>query len=203
MALGFATSTTFNNVSSFLMTSDPTIRVNPLSELTYTMLGISIVGAIVLTIIGFKQDEKVLKLALYFLTGALFSIGLIYGGMTKRSKVVSFLNVLDWDSQLIFVMGGAVLVTLPAFQWAKSRQSTLLSCPYEKDPPTHIDLKLIVGACLFGIGWGLSGFCPGPALAQTGAGIPLTAFVFFPALVVGMLTFKYGALIFEKKSHVA
>ncbi len=134
--------------------------------------------------------------------GIVFSFGLVLSGMTQPAKVIGFLNVLGlqqgiswtaqpgfWDPSLAFVMGGALCVTLLAFA-LQSRQSkpwfdTKFHLPTRKD----IDAKLIAGAALFGIGWGIAGYCPGPALASLLAG-GADALIFCAAMLAGMWAAK-------------
>lgn len=122
-----------------------------------------------------------------YLTGLLFGLGLVISGMTDPGKVQGFLDLAgDWDATLMFVMGGAVLVTLPAFAGFRRLGRPLLEARFGWPSSTLIDGRLITGAVLFGAGWGLSGLCPGPALvnlATADGGI----IVFCLAMVAGML----------------
>ena len=122
--------------------------------------------------------------------GLVFGIGLIVSGMTDPSKVIGFLDLAGkWDPSLAFVMGGAILVGVFAFRVAANRTKTLLGGPMRLPGATDIDRRLIFGGLAFGVGWGLAGFCPGPALASlaTGATKPL---VFCLAMVAGMAIFE-------------
>lgn len=115
-----------------------------------------------------------------FLSGLLFGAGLLVSGMTNPSKVQGFLDIGGrWDPSLAMVMGGAVCVALPLFQWILR---------HERKRRSHgpIDGRLIVGSILFGVGWGLSGYCPGPALVVAGSG-SLSAIQYVLAMAVGML----------------
>lgn len=105
-----------------------------------------------------------------FVSGLLFALGLGLSGMTSPAKVIAFLDVFGgWDPSLAFVMGGAVLVYLPAVQWLRrSAGSSRPRALRVADGP--IDLPLLLGAALFGVGWGLSGLCPGPALVSLAGG---------------------------------
>jgi uncharacterized protein len=139
------------------------------------------------------------KLLFALISGALFALGLVISGMTQVSKVIGFLNIGGifsptrfgaWDASLAFVMGGALLVTLIGFAITpragnKPWANTKFELPTRKD----IDGKLLTGAALFGIGWGMVGYCPGPALASVLSG-GLDALVFVAALVVGMWVAK-------------
>jgi uncharacterized membrane protein YedE/YeeE len=139
------------------------------------------------------------KLIFSLLSGALFALGLVVSGMTQTSKVIGFLNVGGivnpqrfgaWDASLAFVMGGALLVTLVAFALTpragnKPWAATHFKLPSRKD----IDSKLLLGAVLFGTGWGLAGYCPGPALASLLSG-GMDVVVFTVALVLGMVLAK-------------
>ena len=100
-----------------------------------------------------------------FFAGLLFAVGLGIAGMTVPAKVIAFLDVFGpWDPSLAFVMAGALLVHLPFVQWLRRRRPSANLGP----PPARVDLALIAGAATFGIGWGLSGLCPGPGLRFTG-----------------------------------
>ena len=119
--------------------------------------------------------------------GALFGVGLAVSHMVNPAKVIGFLDVTgNWDPSLAFVMGGALLVTLPATAVARRRSRPLLAERFWLPTRRDLDLPLIGGAALFGIGWGLSGFCPGPALASLGLAQPAT-WPFVAALLVGAL----------------
>ncbi|REH39979.1 hypothetical protein DFR26_0175 [Paraperlucidibaca baekdonensis] len=105
------------------------------------------------------------------LAGALFGWGLIYSGMSDPYKVQNFLDLTgQWDATLAFVMGGAVAVTVPAFALLRKLAKPLFAAHFSWPNSSIIDRKLVIGAMLFGIGWGLSGLCPGPALVNIGTG---------------------------------
>ena len=126
------------------------------------------------------------KRVIEFFVGLLFGTGLILAGMTDPSKVLGFLDLAGlWDPSLAFVMGGGILVGLGAFAIAKKRRTTLLGEALQLPTSTAIDRQLIGGGLLFGAGWGLAGFCPGPAIVSLGAGQPKAA-VFVVAMLVGM-----------------
>ena len=118
---------------------------------------------------------------LTFLGGALFGAGLAISGMTDPLKVTAFLDIFGfWDPTLAFVMGGALMVTAPCYRLLRT------PCSLPRDSGDPISKPLIIGAILFGIGWGLGGFCPGPAIASLG-GLRTEALVFVPAMAVGMI----------------
>ena len=95
------------------------------------------------------------------LAGLIFGLGLILSGMGNPAKVQNFLDFFGaWDPSLAFVMGGAILVGLVAFTWARKRKTSLLGDPMQLPSSTAVDKRLLTGAALFGIGWGLAGFCP-------------------------------------------
>ncbi|WP_293775647.1 YeeE/YedE family protein [uncultured Oxalicibacterium sp.] len=122
--------------------------------------------------------------------GLLFGCGLILSGMTQPGKVIGFLDLAgNWDPSLAFVMGGALLVAIPAFWFAQRRQSTLLGDLIALPTVRQIDRRLVLGATTFGIGWGLAGYCPGPAIASLISG-NLQAVTFVVAMLVGMLLFE-------------
>jgi uncharacterized protein len=126
-----------------------------------------------------------------FVVGLLFGTGLILSGMTDPAKVIGFLDLFgDWDPSLALVLGGAILVGGFAFALAKKRTRTFLGGIVRLPQDTKIDGRLIVGSLLFGVGWGLAGFCPGPAVVSLGAGQPKAA-VFVLAMLAGMAVFEF------------
>ena len=125
-----------------------------------------------------------------FAVGLLFGMGLMLSGMTDPGKVIGFLDLFgSWDPSLALVMGGAILVGFFAFTIAKKRTTTFLGGVLRFPTNMDIDKKLVVGSLLFGAGWGLAGFCPGPALVSMADGQP-KALVFVLAMLVGMLGFE-------------
>lgn len=122
--------------------------------------------------------------------GLVFGIGLILSGMADPRKVLGFLDLAGpWDPSLALVMAGAIAVGLAAFGVAKRRTRSLLGLDLKLPTARHIDRRLVLGSVLFGIGWGIAGFCPGPALAALGMG-ELKAAVFVVAMLVGMGVFE-------------
>ncbi|HMA09890.1 MAG TPA: DUF6691 family protein [Ramlibacter sp.] len=106
-----------------------------------------------------------------FAVGLLFGLGLILSGMTDPGKVLGFLDLWGaWDPSLALVMGGAIAVGFFAFALARRRATALLGGAMELPETRGIDTRLLAGALVFGVGWGLAGFCPGPAIVATGAG---------------------------------
>ena len=124
-----------------------------------------------------------------FLAGLVFGAGLILSGMTDPGKVIGFLDVAGhWDPSLAFVMGGAILVGAFAFALAGRRGRAFLGGAMQLPQRRDIDLRLVLGSVTFGVGWGLAGFCPGPALVSFGAGVDQAA-VFVAAMLGGMLLY--------------
>lgn len=122
-----------------------------------------------------------------FLSGLLFGLGLVVSGMSNPGKVIGFLDLAgDWDPSLILVMGGGLLVTVPAFRLVLRKSEPLFEERFFLPTLTAIDSKLVVGAALFGIGWGLAGFCPGPALAAIVTFNP-QVLLFVAAMLAGMV----------------
>ena len=125
-----------------------------------------------------------------FVVGLLFGVGLIISGMTDPSKIVGFLDVAGaWDPSLAFVMGGAVLVGFVAFRFARKRTVSFLGGAMHLPTARHIDRELILGSLAFGVGWGLAGYCPGPAVVSLGAGQD-KAVVFVVAMIAGMALYE-------------
>ena len=124
-----------------------------------------------------------------FAAGLVFGVGLLLSGMTDPGKVIGFLDLAgSWDPSLAFVMGGAVLVGVFAFALAARRTRSFLGGAMQLPSRRDIDARLIAGSVVFGIGWGLGGYCPGPALVSFGSGVRQAA-VFVAAMLVGMLLF--------------
>jgi uncharacterized protein len=124
------------------------------------------------------------------LIGLLFGMGLVISGMSNPDKVLNFLDVAaistgGWDPSLIFVMGGGVVVTFIGYRLLDARARPLLAERFEWPTLTTIDAPLVAGAVIFGLGWGLGGFCPGPAFTALGTFAP-GAFVFGGAMLMGM-----------------
>jgi uncharacterized membrane protein YedE/YeeE len=125
------------------------------------------------------------------LAGLVFGLGLIVSGMFNPAKVTGFLDIAGhWDPSLAFVMMGAIAVGLVAFTIARHRSRSLLGLPMDLPVGQVIDRRLVGGSLLFGIGWGLSGICPGPALTLVGAGV-LKGIVFAVAMLLGMGAFEW------------
>jgi uncharacterized membrane protein YedE/YeeE len=120
------------------------------------------------------------------LAGVIFGLGLIVGGMTNPAKVLAFLDITgDWDPSLAFVMAGAIAIGYFAFRQAKRLGFSVLGNIIDLPEKTHIDRQLVTGALLFGIGWGLSGFCPGPAVVAITIGSSLV-WIFVASMLAGM-----------------
>lgn len=125
-----------------------------------------------------------------FLVGLLFGLGLMLSGMTDPGKVLGFLDLFgQWDPSLALVMGGAIGVGFFAFALAKKRTLNFLGGAIRMPTSNQIDRRLVIGAVLFGAGWGLAGFCPGPALVSLAAGQTKAA-VFVVFMVLGMVAFE-------------
>ena len=127
------------------------------------------------------------KNAVAALCGLLFALGLGLGGMTNPLKVQAFLDVLGkWDPSLMFVMGGGIAVGFWAFRAAKRRAHPFLGGDFGWPRATRIDAQLLAGAAIFGVGWGLTGYCPGPALVALGTG-RIAPVVAVSSMALGML----------------
>lgn len=127
-----------------------------------------------------------MSVVINLLIGLLFGVGLVISGMANPAKVLNFLDLFGtWDPSLAFVMGGAVVVAFLGFRLALGRGRPVFDTVFHLPTKQDIDRPLVLGAALFGIGWGLGGFCPGPAFVALGLGAPGT-YVFVPAMLVGM-----------------
>ena len=132
-----------------------------------------------------------LKNIIGLFAGLLFGIGLLISGMTDPAKVQGFLDVFGaWDISLALVMGGGLIVALVGVQLAKRQQSSWIGTLIELPSKTTINKKLLIGAMLFGIGWGLVGICPGPGIVLLGTG-QWQAYVFIPAMIFGMIMYQW------------
>ena len=111
------------------------------------------------------------KILIALISGIIFGLGLSLSQMMNPEKVISFLDISgDWDPSLAFVMMGALAVTFISFRWVLNRSEPLLEDGFHLSKRTEIDKALLGGAAIFGIGWGMSGYCPGPAVASLGLG---------------------------------
>lgn len=121
------------------------------------------------------------------LAGVLFGAGLVVSGMADPERVLAFLRLgPGWDPSLAFVMGGALVVALPGFAWLRRRGRPWLAPAFATPPSQAIDRRLLLGAAVFGLGWGWAGYCPGPALVGVGLG-HWSAATFVAAMLVGGL----------------
>ncbi len=124
------------------------------------------------------------------IVGFIFALGLGISGMTQPQKVIGFLDIFgNWDPSLMFVMAGAIIVHFVSFKLIRKRQSPLFSSEWHIPTKTEITPSLIIGSVLFGIGWGLAGLCPGPAVTSL-ASLETKSFVFVISMVLGMFLFK-------------
>jgi len=131
-----------------------------------------------------------MQIVMALMAGLIFGIGLIVSGMTNPSKVIGFLDLAgNWDPSLAFVMGGAILVGVVAFSFARKRERSLLGAAMRLPTATQIDRRLVMGSLAFGAGWGLAGYCPGPALASLASG-GVKPMIFTMAMLAGMALFE-------------
>jgi uncharacterized membrane protein YedE/YeeE len=134
------------------------------------------------------------------IAGLVFGLGLIISGMTDPSKVIGFLDIFgNWNPSLAFVMGGAIVIGLIAYPFATRRATALLGGPIRLPTSSKIDRRLVLGGIAFGAGWGLAGYCPGPALASLLTSIDGKAWLFVAAMLVGMGLFE----ILERRAGAA
>lgn len=134
--------------------------------------------------------NRALLPAAAFASGLVFGLGLAVSRMTQPEKVLNFLDVFGtWDASLGLVMAGALAIAVPGFAWVRRRGSPLLADALKLPDKEAITQRLVLGSALFGIGWGLAGYCPGPAVAGL-ARISAESLWFVPAMIVGMLASK-------------
>lgn len=136
---------------------------------------------------------RAMSLAIAGLTGALFGAGLLVSGMTQPAKIVGFLDPIGgWDPSLAFVMGGAVVVYAVAWRWIhRHRRDPWFDVRFHLPTRRDIDRQLVAGAAIFGVGWGLGGFCPGPGIVAAASG-NAAGIAFVVAMLAGML-FQHGS----------
>ncbi len=126
-----------------------------------------------------------------FVSGVVFAVGLGIGGMTEPAKVIGFLDFAgNWDPSLAFVMIGAIAVHAFWYRVIRNRPSPLFSPAFSLPTRTDIDLRLVGGAVIFGLGWGLAGFCPGPALTSLASG-NFSPVIFSAGMIAGMLLYEF------------
>lgn len=128
--------------------------------------------------------------------GFIFAIGLGISGMTQPQKVIGFLDVFGhWDPSLIFVMAGAILVHFVTYRWIRKRESPLLSTIWHVPTKREITPALVFGSLIFGMGWGLGGYCPGPAVTSL-ASFEIRPLIFVGSMLIGMFVFRQFEKIF-------
>ncbi|GGW33534.1 DUF6691 family protein [Vreelandella hamiltonii] len=131
------------------------------------------------------MSRAALKTAAGYVAGLLFGLGLAISGMTDPARVLGFLDIAGaWDPTLMFVLGGAVCTTFVGYRLVFARGQPLLAGGFQMPTRQELDGKLLGGAALFGVGWGLSGYCPGPAIASLG-GVTLPLLAMLAAMVLG------------------
>lgn len=131
-----------------------------------------------------------MQIAIALLSGLIFGIGLLVSGLADPAKVLAFLDLAGrWDPSLALVMAGAIAVALVPFALARRRDTSLLGLPMQLPAVRSIDRRLVLGSLLFGVGWGVAGICPGPALVLLGMGVGKAAW-FVAAMLVGMAVFE-------------
>ena len=127
-----------------------------------------------------------MKNIITFISGLIFGIGLIISGMTNPAKVISFLDITGrWNPSLAFVMLGGIAIAYFGFRHVEKKKQSVFDDPIHLPGTNHISKELVIGSLIFGAGWAIAGFCPGPALVALGAGYK-EAFIFVTAMIVGM-----------------
>lgn len=132
-----------------------------------------------------------MKNIITLLTGLIFGLGLIISGMTNPAKVVSFLDIAGlWNPSLAFVMLGGISMAFLGFSYIKNKPQSAFGDPIHLPGTSYISKELVIGSLIFGAGWAIAGFCPGPALVALGAGYK-EAFIFVLAMIVGVYMHDY------------
>jgi uncharacterized membrane protein YedE/YeeE len=132
-----------------------------------------------------------MRFVLIYLIGVIFGTGIVLSGMANPAKVINFFDIAGtWDPSLAFVMGGALIVTAIGYRVVFGRERPLYEGRFNLPTARNLDARLIGGSALFGVGWGISGFCPGGALPALGTGIP-EVFIFTAAMLAGIFGAKY------------
>lgn len=142
-----------------------------------------------------NSRSEVMVVLSAFAVGVLFSLGLGFAGMTQPQKVIGFLNVADWDPALFFVMAGAVGTHALLYPLVRKRQTPVFDATWHVPTRRDLSARLVIGSVIFGVGWGLAGYCPGPAvtaLASLASG-DVRPLVFVASMVVGMVVFQKTA----------
>jgi uncharacterized protein len=139
-----------------------------------------------------------MRVLVQFLIGLLFGLGLVVSGMSDPAKVLNFLDLAaipagGWDASLAFVMGGAVIVTFMGYRLVWARKRPVFDSVFHLPLARHIDVPIVAGPLIFGAGWGLGGFCPGPAFTALGTGSS-AAIVFVAAMMAGMFAARLMSL---------
>lgn len=138
------------------------------------------------------MNQRISRLLVSLLAGLLFGAGLAVSGMVNPQRVIGFLDITgQWDPTLALVMGGALMVTFPAFPWVLRHARPWFAERFELPTRVKVDPSLIAGASLFGAGWGLGGFCPGPGIAALATG-SVDVLVFVLCMLGGMLLLKFA-----------
>jgi uncharacterized membrane protein YedE/YeeE len=146
-----------------------------------------------------RLQKSTLRGASSLLAGVVFGVGLTVAQMTNPAKVLDFLDVTGaWDASLLFVLGGAVLLSAAVFRWVLRKPAPVLDANFYLPTSTVIDARLLTGAAIFGIGWGIAGYCPGPAVASLGLGNPEALWV-LPSLLAGLAVQRW----IDKLDHPA
>ena len=135
-----------------------------------------------------------------FAAGLLFGVGLLLSGMTDPERVIGFLDLAEWDPSLAFVMGGALAIALPAFQLSRQHEAPRFDAQFHEPQRRVIDMRLVVGASIFGVGWGLAGLCPGPAIVSMPTGRP-EVLAFLATMWIGLFTVRALTVARIRRAH--
>ncbi|MFT5786250.1 MAG: putative membrane protein YedE/YeeE [Ascidiaceihabitans sp.] len=143
-----------------------------------------------------------MRLFTSYLIGLVFGVGIAISGMANPAKVLNFFDLAGtWDPSLAFVMGGALIVTFIGYRFVLKRPAPLLSVSFQLPTRRDLDMPLIAGSAVFGVGWGIAGFCPGGALPALGTG-RMEVFAFVAALLVGIFAAKVLQAALAKRSQI-
>jgi len=191
MATGVLAATFRYNYPFLNNTVEISTNASNANMLSWVGLGIALMCSIVSLLVEKRGSPAKTDLSISFIVGLLFGVGLLISGMGRRSKIIGFLTLnSNWDPSLMFVMVGAVMTNFVTFHYILQHSTPMYGTKFDIPQNKVVDSKLVAGAALFGLGWGIGGLCPGPAL--------LGWFIYLPPLMVFLLSLAVGQFVGDK-----